>query len=284
MCQEAARRFKPQEATADDRRAPAALGVVGDTVAVVDRTKQEGAGPTEAVHGRHEGPGTGGDDDVVVRRLDKRGVLVAGRIDRIGQGVLLERRAHHDAALAVDASGPDAGVQRDAVVAIPRKGIHEDVRRGLRTVEHVTQEDPVVIAVGLGSEPMSKRSGARFRTSSTTLAPAIPLPTTTSCARFITARAFYLGRSTGCLAGFFQGAGHALARPKPPSAHSRGGFALPRTQTPYSVWVAPSDRSSHGSASPGSRRLGRQTKHYATYRELRAASMWWTRFRGDPQC
>ena len=89
---------------------------------------------------------------MVIGCLDGRGAVVAGRVGGIRQGRLLQRRAHHHAAFAVYASGLDAGVERDAVVAIPRERIHEDVRGGLSAVEHIAQENAVVIAVRLGPE------------------------------------------------------------------------------------------------------------------------------------
>ncbi len=150
--QESARGLESEQASADDGGAPAAFGVVGDAVAVVDRAKQKRARSTEAVHGRNERPRARGNNHVVVGRLDERGVVFASRVSRIRQGVFLQRRADHDAPIAIDTRGPDAGMERDAVVAVPRQRIHEDVRGGLRAVEHVAQEDTVVVAVGLGPE------------------------------------------------------------------------------------------------------------------------------------
>ena len=150
--QQSARRFESQKTATDDGRTPTALGVVRDPVTVVDRAEEKGAWTCEAIHRWDERSSAGGDDDVVVGRLDARGTFVTDGVSGIREGVLRKRGADHDAAFAIDAGGFHPCVERDPIVAIPRQRIHEDVRRSLTAIEHIAQEDAVVVAVGLGAE------------------------------------------------------------------------------------------------------------------------------------
>ena len=54
VSQQPACRFESEQASADRGRAPAGLGVIGDTRAVVDGAKKKCAGTAEAFHGGYK--------------------------------------------------------------------------------------------------------------------------------------------------------------------------------------------------------------------------------------
>src|SRR5207248_10851495 len=81
---------------------------------------------------RHERLRPGGEDEHVVGLLDAVGV--------------------DDLPLAIDARDPLAGVEGDVVLLVPRERVEEDFLRVLRPVEHVGEQDAVVVAVRLVAE------------------------------------------------------------------------------------------------------------------------------------
>ena len=132
-------RLQTEQPSSDDGHPAVAVGVAGHLVAVVDRAEAEDAclrrpvGPVQALEGREEGAAPGGDDQLVVRH--------GGAV--VGEDLLRP---------PVDLGHPDAGVQRDAVVPVPRQRVEEDVGGVVQTGEHPRQQDPVVVPVGLVTE------------------------------------------------------------------------------------------------------------------------------------
>ncbi len=70
VTEQAARRFQPEQAAADDHGAVAVLGVGADGGAVIQGAEDEDALLLRALHRRHERPRAGGQDQEVVRLGD----------------------------------------------------------------------------------------------------------------------------------------------------------------------------------------------------------------------
>ena len=127
------RGFEAEQPAADDDRGLAVLRVLGDVAAVVERAEHEHAVQRRAGDRRDERLAAGGEDEVVVGHRRRR---PRERSSRRGRSRVTRL----------------PGVERDAVLFVPRERVEEDFLRVLRAVEHVRQQDAVVVAVRLVAE------------------------------------------------------------------------------------------------------------------------------------
>ncbi len=102
------------------------LGV--GNIAIGDHARQ-----VLAWHGQNEGRGAGGEQQAIVFRF-----RAIGRNDLAG--------------LAVELHNLLAGMQRDAVVAIPVQVVDDDVGQGHFSRQHRGKQDAVVVGMRLGAE------------------------------------------------------------------------------------------------------------------------------------
>jgi hypothetical protein len=126
-------RLQAEQAGADHHRVAVLAGGLDHRLGVGDVAVGEHAGQVVAGDGRDEGRRAGGQQQAVVVGLG----AVAGE---------------HLAADAVDLHHLAAGVQGDAVVAVPVEIVEHDLGQRHLARQHRRQQDAVVVAVRLGAE------------------------------------------------------------------------------------------------------------------------------------
>src|SRR5262249_15751249 len=134
VAEQAAGGLQAEQAATDDGCALALLGVGADLVAVLQGAKDENAALPDALDGRHQGPRDGCQAQDVVGFFD------------------LAAAADHDAPVAMDSFGFDAGVDDDAVFFVPLEGVEPELLRIFEAAENAGKEDAVVGAVWLSAE------------------------------------------------------------------------------------------------------------------------------------
>ena len=149
--QQAARGLKPQQAPADNCGVPTLFGIGGNLLAVINGPKEKRTPLAHPIHGRHKRAGARGDNDLIVGLFNRR-FRRRTAVEPIGRGVCPHGPADNDMPLAVNQSRFDAGVESDVMLCIPGQGVEKGLFHALRAVQHVGQQDAVVVAVGLGAE------------------------------------------------------------------------------------------------------------------------------------
>ena len=125
--------FQAEQAGADDDRVLVLVGGVDHGLGIGDVAIAQHARQIAAGNRRYEWRRTGGDQQAIIGGF----VAVFG---------------HHPLAYAVDARDLFAGVQRDAVIAIPIQVVEHDLGHRHLAGQHGRQQNAVVVAIGLGAE------------------------------------------------------------------------------------------------------------------------------------
>ena len=125
--------FEPQQAAADHHRVRVCCRRVDHRLGVGDVAVGDHAVELLARHRQHERVGAGGQQQAIVGR---RGAVVGD----------------HQPLDAVDLDDLLTGVQRDAVLRVPRQRVEDDLVDRLLAGQHRAQQDAVVVGVRLGAE------------------------------------------------------------------------------------------------------------------------------------
>ena len=128
-----ARGLETEEPAADDRRALPAAGVRRDVAAVAQRTEHEHPAHERAVRGTQ-----------AFNRRKKR--TAAGRDDQLVVGLGLAVFVDDVPGLAQDAGNTPAGTKANPLLGVPRKRVQEDLVFTCGAVQHVREQDAVVVA------------------------------------------------------------------------------------------------------------------------------------------